>query len=199
MRKVLEQKKYFKTKTFTILKDGLEFQEKYFLNEDNHHIPFEHIHGEPEPFFHTSKIKFWLTIFFGCLLVLALYEQIKNNFSNTSALIFYGIAALVGLAAYWASREEWFVFRSQNMNFTMYRKRPSGEEVEEFLNNFSKTRNEYLEKCFTVTPSNVSTVDELYKLYWLKKEKMITVKEFEKLKTEIIKKKAIDKGFISNN
>lgn len=199
MRKVLEQKKYFKKKTFTILKDGLGFQEKFFLNESNHHIPFEHIHGDPEPFFYNSKIKIGLTVFFGFLIVLAFYEQLRSNFSNINAIIFYGVVGLIGILVYWISREEWIFFRTQNINFMMYKSRPNGDEVEEFLRNLSKAREEYLEKFFTVTPANASTVDELYKLYWLKKERMVTFKEFERLKSEIIKRSTVDKGYISNN
>lgn len=196
---VLEQRKYLKIKIFEIHKTGINIKERYLLKRNEYEVPFEHINQEPIKYFYTSKVKLWITIILGFFFSIAFYEQFNNNFPKGSVLYFYGTLAIVGFLGYWLSKEELFLFNTSSLKFVMYSKRPSEEEVQEFLTQLYKQREKYFDNVFTVTPTNISIVDEIYKLNYLLKEKAITEDEFEKLKVEIFKKNSIRDNDISKN
>jgi hypothetical protein len=196
---ILEQRKYLKRRIFELNKTGLNIKERYLLKRNEYEVPFEHIIHEPIKYYYTSKVKLWITIILGFFFSIAFYEQFNNNFPKGSVLYFYGTLAIVGFLGYWLSKEELFLFNTTSLSFVMYSNRPSEEEVQEFLTELYKEREKYFDNVFTVTPTNISTVDEIYKLNYLLKEKAITEDEFEKLKAEIFKRNSIRDNDISQN
>ena len=55
------------------------------------------------------------------------------SIAKGSVLYFYGTLAVIGFLGYWFSKEELFLFNTTSLSFVMYCKRPSEEEVQEFL------------------------------------------------------------------
>lgn len=196
---ILKQRKYLKSRTFELHKTGLNIKERYLLKRNEYEIPFEHIIYEPIKYDYTSKVKLWITIILGIFFSIAFYEQFNNNFPKGSVLYFYGTLAIIGFLGYWLSKEELFLFKTTSLSFVMYSKRPSEEEVQEFLTELNKEREKYFDNVFAITPTNISTVDEIYKLNYLLKEKAINEDEFEKIKAEIFKRNSIRNNDISQN
>ncbi len=193
----LKQKGIFKSKYCELRNDDVYVLEKIFLKTNKYSCSYENISSDKVESVISSKIKLWTMIILIVLSLFILIESVTVG-KNINGAIFYGIFAVIVGVTYFITREKVIIFKAIPLDIILYQNKPSFQEVQSFCNSLMKNKTEYLEKYFIESVCNESKISELEKLFELKKNKVITEDEFNKLKGEIINKNFEDNYYSSN-
>ncbi|MDP4176401.1 MAG: hypothetical protein Q8933_20640 [Bacteroidota bacterium] len=182
MTNTLMQKRWFKKRSFSFNDKGLSVNEQSLFRTKMYEIPLEDIEEAPTKINLKSQSKRWLILSLGVVGAFTLYSKLPANGPKIFPILFYGSIAIIGALSILFSEREYIVINTRILTVLIEAGNPSHEEVILFLDELYKARNKYFEKIFSITPTNVSYTDELFKLYCMLKEKVISEEEFEKLK-----------------
>ncbi|MCX6351711.1 MAG: hypothetical protein NTX03_07605 [Bacteroidetes bacterium] len=181
------QKTLLEERKITISDNGLYIWHKEPGYRSSYFVKFELIRRQTSTYFEGKTNFLWyafICIFLGVLQAVLLINQIGAYVG-----VGIGLALLTGVALhgmyYFTSQEYLVVPLSDGTNFTLISNRPSSTQVQQFLSDMIKARNEYIRKNYFIIDYGSSRRDEQTKMRWLLDEGIITNSEFEVVIEEI--------------
>ena len=193
-----KQKRFFNSKRVEFENDGITYYSGNFLNAKEIFIPFDEI--IPDAITRetkTSRLFLWLTITFGFIFGLALWNIFRIPFGIYMVLVFFsGLFFLFFLILTIFSRKHMlYITTFSGYLIGFYDKNPSEEAIEEFLEILKTKTFAYLKEKYAIIDKDLPVEKQIENLNFLKERNVITEKEYEAL-IEKLKKDNIDvKGF----
>ncbi|MFA8449134.1 MAG: hypothetical protein ACEPOW_00400 [Bacteroidales bacterium] len=174
----IEQKVLFRKQKIKITEDGL--MTSCQNGKNTKHFSFDHI--ERKCFINKKRsheILFFaiaLIILFFLSMVLS-YTQIipKLVFLNSAFIV---VAFICILLYTLLPINEFCIMLDNRERITLIQNVPTPFEFDEFVNNIYKARNKYIRENYFYIDKSAPFEEELWKLQWLNKEKVISDKEF---------------------
>jgi hypothetical protein len=200
----LKQKSKFTTRSYELIEDGIKFEYKRFFQTNEEVIPFEEVPDNRVIFNEFPKKSFFAALI---LTIIALFIFVSYFFTakktdEIESTFFYLSIASVFWIYFWLNKNSYIVLAYNNIHLFFFQKTPSKESVESFINLVIEKRNEYIEgkykdHVFNYDTNGSSVSTEIYKLYNLKEQEIISEEEYEQLKDELTgsKKNKVPVGF----
>jgi hypothetical protein len=192
----LKQWHFFRRNTYKITENGVEMKETTPLHTVKTSIPFEGISNIPDEVTLSSKPFFWAMVIFWLLAVIVGITAIAGGDVEKGAPFIWGGFGVVFTFLYLTSREKYLVFKVNQTikGLAILKDKPNKIKFKQFIDSVQTKKHEYLKRVYLTGPVESNSADAVQKLAWLKEHGALTQEEFEKLKTEVIKKSELSGG-----
>ncbi|MDP4087189.1 MAG: hypothetical protein Q8934_21745 [Bacillota bacterium] len=190
----LIQKYKFATRIYELMEDGVKHKYKRFFTKNEEIISFEEIPENRLTITISPRKSFFgaLIITIIALFIFASYFFTKHKTDEIETTLFYLSISLVFWIYFWLNYVSLRVLGNDNIHLFFFEKSPSKESVESFLDLIIEKRNDYLEEKYNdniynydTSGSSIST--EIFKLFKLKEQNIISDEEYIQLKNELTK------------
>ncbi|MEO0686164.1 MAG: hypothetical protein AAFY76_14295, partial [Cyanobacteria bacterium J06649_11] len=180
------QKKYFSRRKLRVVGNTISYSVVKLGDENEVSISFEDISGEKVS--NESSNRFMLiggsicVIISAILIGLRYLEQEIGNYAE----LFWLVIGITLLFIYNVTKEEFWKIKVKNDKYIyLYKAIPSENEVEKFLSNMMKKRDEYLLLNYGNINSNLDYDTQFKRFQWLLKMNVITDQEFKEKKSQL--------------
>ncbi|MDO9276340.1 MAG: hypothetical protein Q7T92_12430 [Lutibacter sp.] len=196
--KEFKQSRFFNSKRVEFEYDGITYYSGNFLNAKEIFIPFDDI--LPDAITRetkTSSLFLWITVAFGLIFGLALWDIFKIPYGIYMVLEFFsGLLFLFFLALTILSRKFMlYITTLSDYLIDFYDKNPSEKAMSAFLKTLKTKTFAFLKEKYAIIDIDLPVEKQIENLNFLRERNVITEKEYEALK-EKLKNINIDvKGF----
>lgn len=196
--KEFKQSRFFNSKRVEFEYDGITYYSGNFLNAKEIFIPFDDI--LPDAITRetkTSSLFLWITVAFGLIFGLALWDIFKIPYGIYMVLEFFsGLLFLFFLALTILSRKFMlYITTLSGYLIDFYDKNPSEKAMSAFLKTLKTKTFAFLKEKYAIIDIDLPVEKQIENLNFLRERNVITEKEYEALK-EKLKNINIDvKGF----
>lgn len=196
--KEFKQSRFFNSKRVEFEYDGITYYSGNFLNAKEIFIPFDDI--LPDAITRetkTSRLFLWITVAFGLIFGLALWDIFKIPYGIYMVLEFFsGLLFLFFLALTILSRKFMlYITTLSGYLIDFYDKNPSEKAMSAFLKTLKTKTFAFLKEKYAIIDIDLPVEKQIENLNFLRERHVITEKEYEALK-EKLKNINIDvKGF----
>lgn len=196
--KEFKQSRFFNSKRVEFEYDGITYYSGNFLNAKEIFIPFDDI--LPDAITRetkTSRLFLWITVAFGLIFGLALWDIFKIPYGIYMVLEFFsGLLFLFFLALTILSRKFMlYITTLSGYLIDFYDKNPSEKAMSAFLKTLKTKTFAFLKEKYAIIDIDLPVEKQIENLNFLRERNVITEKEYEALK-EKLKNINIDvKGF----
>ena len=186
----LVQRKLFAVREFTLNEGYLNLKSRNLTSSEELNITYEEI-DIPNLIKQkqTDNILLIITVVFSVILVINLSNP--ANYEDQGligvAIFLFILALICGLFTYVKSKNILLIPTMKNGFLEMFRSKPSQNKVDEFINELDNRINQYLRSKYGTIDTDMPTDPQLSNLQWLKDREVITSKEFENLKSQLIR------------
>lgn len=196
----LSQRKLFLSREYTLEKGFLRIRSKDLTSSTELCVPYEEIDiSKIIKQKKTDNIMLIITMIFGVFFLINIFNP--NNYNGDGLLeiaIFLFMATVVcGLITYVKSKNVTLIPTLNNGYLEFLKNKPSNEQFEDFILELSNKVIVFLKSKYTAIDLEMPLEPQLINLAWLKDREIITVEEFESLKTKLTGKRGDSIGFNS--
>ena len=137
----------------------------------------------------TDNILLIITLIFGTFFIINILNPANYEGKGLFGVaIFLLIITLVsGLLTYTKSKNIFLIPTVKNGFLEIFKSKPNHDKVEEFVNELGKRVNQYLRSKYGAIDTDMPPEPQLANIQWLKEREVITLEEFENLKSKLIK------------
>lgn len=182
----LSQRSFIRKQTLEFDDSTLNIAWKSLGSKDNMDIPFENILPNKFNVRKNSLILFIMSCFFYFLSALVFYLRISGEaIENSAELIWLFVGTILLIIGITTIENYWRINLSNNNFIKIIKKSPNKEEVEMFIQKLFEKRDEYLMSNYGHISPNVSYENQLNKIIWLKKMKVLDDNNFQAKKNDL--------------
>lgn len=185
----LSQRKLFLQREFTLNKESLNIKSRNLTSSEELNISYEEIDtSKIIKQKQTDNILLIITLIFGGFFLINLFNP--DNYKGEGwfgvAIFLFMVTFLSGLLTYIKSKNLVLIPTLNNGHLEVLNAKPNQEQFDEFMTELSARITSFLRTKYGTIDLDMPTEPQLMNLSWLKDRDIITIDEFEKLKSDLI-------------
>lgn len=190
MNNVLEQKRGFGRRTFTLLEDRILVETRESQKNSKFEVKLDQIGYD---IYYQSESRMSSILLVGiCMLVMLIFLGVllfDKNSSISATIIFIIIMGSIMTLPVLIKRKDDIYITGGEQYLVFFRTVPNEEYVLSYIDKIITTSKQYLKKKYAVVDMYVPEEIFLNRLSWLLEKEIISRNEFEELKSDYITKK----------
>lgn len=186
----LSQRKLFILREFTMNKESLNIKSRDLTSSEELNIPYEEIDtSKIIKQKQTDNIMLIITLIFGGFFMINILNP--DNYKGEGwfgvAVFLFMVTLVSGLITYVKSKNLILIPTLNNGYLELFKAKPNQEQSDKFISELSSRITSILRSKYGTIDLEMPTEPQLMNISWLKDRGVITIEEFENLKSNLIK------------